>query len=125
MDILSEINQWCEDFERPDQKIDHQLTLKLLREEVRETEIAVGFFNREEIVDGYADVAFIAINGIYKEFRRYGLDPETSMFRTKCVLNRVVRANNAKRHDGEVVFREDGKVMKPEGWLPPCHKDLF
>ena len=34
-------------------------------------------------------------------------------------FNEVHRSNMAKLVDGKVLRREDGKVLKPEGWQPP------
>ena len=34
-------------------------------------------------------------------------------------VNEVHRSNMAKLVDGKVLRREDGKVLKPEGWQPP------
>ena len=34
-------------------------------------------------------------------------------------FNEVHRSNMAKLVDGKVIRREDGKVLKPEGWQPP------
>jgi predicted HAD superfamily Cof-like phosphohydrolase len=42
------------------------------------------------------------------------------------VWNEVARSNLQKiGPDGKVLKREDGKVMKPEGWTPPDIKTLF
>jgi len=35
------------------------------------------------------------------------------------VFAEVHRSNMAKLVDGKVIRREDGKVLKPEGWTPP------
>jgi predicted HAD superfamily Cof-like phosphohydrolase len=34
-------------------------------------------------------------------------------------FNEVHRSNMAKLVDGKVLRRDDGKVLKPEGWQPP------
>jgi predicted HAD superfamily Cof-like phosphohydrolase len=36
-----------------------------------------------------------------------------------ALLDIVQQANMSKLHNGKPVFREDGKVVKPEGWQPP------
>ena len=42
------------------------------------------------------------------------------------VWDEVARSNLQKiGPDGKVHKREDGKVMKPEGWTPPDIKSLF
>ena len=38
------------------------------------------------------------------------------------VFEEVHRSNMAKLVDGKPVRREDGKILKPEGWTPPDMK---
>jgi predicted HAD superfamily Cof-like phosphohydrolase len=42
-------------------------------------------------------------------------------FKVESAWNEVARSNLAKidRKTGKVIKREDGKVLKPEGWTPP------
>lgn len=42
----------------------------------------------------------------------------------EACLNRVVENNNTKIIDGQVLFREDGKVLKPEGYVKVSMKGL-
>jgi phosphoribosyl-ATP pyrophosphohydrolase len=57
---------------RYDQVPNHDLAVKLLREEVLETLKAFAEGNRVEVIDGYADVFFVAIGALWKT----GLTPE-------------------------------------------------
>lgn len=109
-------------------------TLDFLFEEVRETERAVtattvlGIENTpadvEEIIDGFGDAAFIALNGIYKTFRMLGRDHETSTALVSEVMHRICDANLGKKQpDGSVKYN-NGKVIKPEGWQAPAYSDL-
>lgn len=134
--IISEMNDWSEKFELEGStnysgtKIGK--TLDFIFEEVRETERAVARYNQahelsdlEEIIDGFGDVAFIAINAVYKSFRLLnGQDTEQAKANTFEVLNRITKANFAKLHDGKVV-KVNGKVTKPEGWQAPTYGDLL
>lgn len=104
-----------------------QLRIECIREELEElveaaygqeakVEILVkpptfGVDNRSlvEVADALADLMyFVAGTALC-----YGIDLE-------AVLEEVHRSNMAKlQPDGTVARREDGKVLKPEGWTPP------
>lgn len=73
-----------------------------------------------EIVDGFADQAFVAINGIYKALRVSGQDPHTAAVNANKILDNVAEANLAKG-EPDFIYNEFGKVMKPSGWLSPDH----
>jgi len=100
-------------------------TLDFLDEEVKETKDALAENDKEEIVDGFGDVAFIALNGIYKKFRKNGDDHEVASNKVSKVMDRICTANlNKKQKDGTIKY-VNGKVQKPEGWKPPSYGDLF
>lgn len=100
-------------------------TIDFLREEVRETEEAIAARDLPEIVDGFGDVAFIALNGIYKTCRFEGWSHEQAEQAVAEVLSRICTANLGKKQaDGTILYR-DGKVVKPEGWRPPAYDDMF
>jgi hypothetical protein len=102
-----------------------QKTIEFLHEELHETEKALLDKDNDKIVDGFADVAFVALNGIYKQFRICGLNHIQAHTHTVEVMNRVCDANNRKRQaDGTVLF-VNNKVQKPEGWVGPDHSNLF
>jgi predicted HAD superfamily Cof-like phosphohydrolase len=83
-----------------------ELWPRLLREEVDELEKARDLV---EVADALADVLYLA----YQAAASYGL-PIDEVFRE------VHRSNMSKLlPDGSVLRREDGKVLKPEGWSPP------
>lgn len=100
-------------------------TLDFIHEEVGETAEAIDDDDRAEIIDGFGDIAFVALNGIYKEFRTAGLDHDQAQKNTILVMNRICTANLAKRHpDGSILYA-NGKVQKPQGWQPPNYDDLL
>jgi hypothetical protein len=100
-------------------------TLDFIHEEIKETAEAIGNNDRAEIIDGFGDIAFIALNGIYKEFRTAGDDHETAQMKTISVMHRICDANLAKKHpDGSIQYK-NGKVQKPEGWTAPSYGDLL
>lgn len=82
-----------------------ELRKKLMREELNETEVAMEAGNLEGVADGLADLIYVAIGTALA----YGID-------LRPVWNEVQRANMAKEGGGR---REDGKILKPEGWVAP------
>lgn len=89
---------------------DHQLRIRLLREEFDET--ILGEYNNDpaEVADGLCDVIVIALGTLYSYF---GVDLATHM------LNEVGWSNLSKFEDGEPVLREDGKILKGKDYYPP------
>lgn len=69
-----------------------------------------------ELADGALDVIVVAIGVLYS----LGLDPQP-------LWNEVQRSNIAKIDPatGQVRKREDGKVLKPDGWSPPDLRTLI
>ncbi len=80
---------------------------KLIQEEVQELEEATC---QEEQLDALTDILVVTIGAIHS----MGADGEGAW-------NEVMRTNFAKIDEdtGKVRKREDGKVLKPEGWQPP------
>lgn len=131
-DIVNKMASWSEITELTDldecfsmQEITHK-TLDYLLEEALETKAACDAEDMPELLDGFADTAFVAINGIYKTFRVLGNTPEQALDKTKVVLRRVIDANWAKLDfNGNVLKNEQGKVIKPAGWEEPNYDDLL
>lgn len=92
----------------PDEMI--ELRIKLLREEVEEYAEAARAGDMVEILDALADIGYILAGTIINHGMQHVYDD---------AFNEVHRSNMAKLVDGKVLRREDGKVMKPEGWQPP------
>jgi len=80
---------------------------KLIQEEVQELEEATC---QEEQLDALTDILVVTIGAIHS----MGANGEGAW-------NEVMRTNFAKIDEdtGKVRKREDGKVLKPEGWQPP------
>lgn len=86
-----------------------KLRQDLMDEEVTELREAVEDDDIVEIADALADIVYIA----YGTAVAYGIDLD-------AVIKEVHGTNMAKLGpDGQPIYREDGKVMKPEGWVPP------
>lgn len=138
-EILSTFVTWSEHFE-----LDKGATLgevensvAYLMEEAMETDDAMEDFiengteeniaeKLDELIDGFADTAFVAINGIYKVYRYLGAPPSEAMALTVASLFELGRANNSKRQpDGSVKKDGLGKVLKPEDFQKPTYIPLI
>ena len=93
--------------ELPDSN-ERMLRMKLLAEEMYEYTVAENEHDLTEIADALADIIYIACGTAVS----YGIPLDK-------VYAEVHRSNMAKLVDGKPLYREDGKVMKPEGWTPP------
>jgi len=88
-----------------------RLRIRLLAEEMLEYVTAERDDNLVEAVDGLLDIIVIAWGTLLSYV---GED------KAKAAEAEVVRSNLDKViGEGLPIFREDGKVMKPEGWRPP------
>jgi predicted HAD superfamily Cof-like phosphohydrolase len=84
--------------------------LKLIEEEAEELNQAIISKDRVEMLDALIDMVVVTIGAVHS----MGADGEGAW-------NEVMRTNFAKIDPitGKVRKREDGKVLKPEGWQPP------
>ena len=92
----------------PDELI--ELRIKLLTEEVQEYAEAARSGDLVEVLDALADIGYILAGTIINHGMQGIYDD---------AFNEVHRSNMAKLVDGKVIRRDDGKVLKPEGWQPP------
>ena len=87
-----------------------ELRIKLLTEEIQEYAEAARAGDLVEVLDALADIGYILAGTIINHGMQGIYDD---------AFNEVHRSNMAKLVDGKVLRREDGKVLKPEGWQPP------
>ena len=87
-----------------------ELRIKLLKEEVEEYAEAARAGDLVEVLDALADIGYILAGTIINHGMQHIYDD---------AFDEVHKSNMAKLVDGKVLRREDGKVMKPEGWQPP------
>ncbi len=99
-------------------------TMTFLEEEVQETTDAISTHDLPEIIDGFGDVAFIALNGIYKTFRFEGRSHEEATLAVSEVMHRICNANLGKKQADGTINYLNGKVIKPEGWTAPTYDDM-
>ena len=87
----------------------YSMYMKLIDEEVGELHQAVLANDEVEQLDALIDILVVTIGAIHSA----GYDAEGAW-------KEVMSTNFAKiGEDGKVRKREDGKVLKPVGWLPP------
>ncbi len=100
-------------------------TIDFLNEEVSETKDAIAENDLAEIIDGFGDVAFVALNGIYKTFRFQGESHDQARIKTEEVMKRICEANLGKKQVDGTIKYVNGKVQKPEGWRAPSYADMI
>jgi predicted HAD superfamily Cof-like phosphohydrolase len=92
-----------------------ELYMDLVMEEFKELIIAYGNRDKVEIADACADLKWV-IEGL----------EHTLNIPQQEVWDEVARSNLSKiSPNGKVIKREDGKVLKPEGWTPPNIKAII
>jgi predicted HAD superfamily Cof-like phosphohydrolase len=84
--------------------------LKLIEEESGELAEAITAHDQVETLDALIDILVVTIGAIHSA----GFDAEGAW-------KEVMKTNFAKidKETGKVRKREDGKVLKPQGWTPP------
>lgn len=99
------------EFPGPSERI---LRLRLLEEEVKEYEQGEYNNDLENIAKELADIIYIVCGTAVS----YGIPLDK-------VFTAVHESNMAKLVDGKPIRREDGKILKPEGWKPPDIKKIL
>ena len=86
------------------------LYVKLIEEEAGELAEAIAAHDQVETLDALIDILVVTIGAIHS----MGSDAEGAW-------KEVMKTNFAKidKETGKVRKREDGKVLKPTGWVPP------
>ena len=88
----------------------YKMYLNLIKEEHQELNEAVAADNLVEQLDALIDILVVTVGAIHSA----GFDAEGAW-------KEVMKTNFAKidKETGKVRKREDGKVLKPVGWVPP------
>lgn len=105
-----------------DQTTDHwnqeqfDLYINLMKEEWKELQEAIDKKDPVETLDALEDFVVVAIGAMH-----------SAGFNGEGGWKEVMRTNFAKidKETGKVRKREDGKVLKPEGWQPPNLKQYL
>jgi predicted HAD superfamily Cof-like phosphohydrolase len=93
-----------------------KLYIKLIEEEFKELKEAINNNDMLETLDALEDILVVTIGAIHSA----GWDAEGAW-------KEVMSTNFAKinKDTGKVRKREDGKVLKPQGWEPPNLKPFL
>ena len=96
--------------DQPPSEENYNMYLDLIREETTELEDAIEANDKVEQLDALVDILVVTMGAI----RAAGWDGEAAW-------KEVMDTNFAKIDPttGKVIKREDGKVLKPEGWKAP------
>jgi len=84
------------------------LYFDLVKEEYNELVMAIKNQDIVETADACADLIWVVEGLMYS----LGIDPQT-------VWEEVAKSNFSKIVDGQLLKRDDGKVLKPESFKPP------
>lgn len=107
---FKDIDTFATACDQPPSEANYEMYLSLIDEEYDELIQAIEANDRVEQLDALVDILVVTMGAI----RAGGFDGEGAW-------NEVMRTNFAKIDPttGKVRKREDGKVLKPEGWQPP------
>ena len=96
--------------DQPPSEANYKMYLDLIREETDELEEAIQDNDKVEQLDALIDILVVTMGAV----RAAGWDGEAAW-------KEVMDTNFAKidPETGKVTKREDGKVLKPEGWQAP------
>lgn len=94
----------------------YEMYLKLVTEEYKELQEAIITGNVQEQFDALLDIVVVSIGAMHS----MGANPDGGW-------KEVMSTNFAKidKETGKVRKREDGKVLKPTGWVPPDLKPFL
>ena len=114
--VFEDINKFAEACDQPPSPENYTMYCDLVREEFFELEEAIANNDTVEQLDALVDILVVAIGAI----RAGGMDAEGAW-------KEVMDTNFAKidADTGKVRKREDGKVLKPEGWKAPNLKPFL
>jgi len=92
-----------------------KLYVSLIDEEFKELNVAINNNDHVETLDALIDILVVTIGAVHS----LGADGEGAW-------KEVMSTNFAKidKETGKVRKREDGKVLKPVGWVPPNLKEF-
>jgi hypothetical protein len=94
----------------------YNMYLNLVEEEFKELLVAIANNDEQEQFDALLDIVVVCIGAMHS----MGADPEGGW-------KEVMSTNFAKvdKETGKVRKRDDGKVLKPIGWVPPNLKPFL
>ena len=108
--VFKDIDKFATACDQPPSEENYKMYLSLVDEEMDELLEAVAANDKVEQLDALIDILVVTMGAI----RAAGWDGEAAW-------KEVMDTNFAKidPNTGKVIKREDGKVLKPEGWKAP------
>lgn len=108
--VFEDVNKFGTACDQPASRENYEMYLDLIEEEFDELQDALLENDRVEQLDALVDILVVTVGAI----RAAGWDGEAAW-------REVMKTNFAKidPETGKVRKREDGKVLKPEGWKAP------
>ena len=93
-----------------------EMYCSLIKEEISELQEAISNIDKVEILDALIDIIVVTVGAI-----------NSTGSNAQGAWDEVMKTNFAKVDPitGKVKKREDGKVLKPEGWKPPDLKPFI
>ena len=109
-DVFEDINKFATACDQEPSEANYNMYLDLIREEVGELEEAITENDRIEQLDALIDILVVTIGAV-----------RAGGFKGQAAWKEVMDTNFAKIDPttGKVIKREDGKVLKPDGWKAP------
>ena len=89
-------------------KLTRELRSRLLAEEFQEYTTAEYENDIVGLADALGDMMYVIVGTALL----YGIPLD-------AVVKEICASNDTKKVDGEFIYREDGKIMKPESYVPP------
>mgnify|MGYP001028095480 CR=1 FL=1 len=108
--VFRDIDTFAVACDQPPSEANYKMYLDLIREEVGELEDAIADNDRIEQLDALIDILVVTLGAV-----------RAGGFKGQEAWTEVMDTNFAKIDPttGKVIKREDGKVLKPEGWKAP------
>jgi|TARA_B110000259_G_C13940810_1_gene372689 predicted HAD superfamily Cof-like phosphohydrolase len=108
--VFEDVNKFGTACDQPASPENYRMYIGLIDEEIDELTAALIDKDELEQLDALVDILVVTVGAI----RAAGWDGEAAW-------NEVMKTNFAKidAETGKVIKREDGKVLKPEGWTAP------
>ena len=108
--VFEDVNKFGTACDQPASPENYRMYIGLIDEEIDELTAALIAKDELEQLDALVDILVVTVGAI----RAAGWDGEAAW-------NEVMKTNFAKidAETGKVIKREDGKVLKPEGWTAP------
>ena len=114
-DVFEDIKKFAMACDQDPSEANYKMYLNLIREEIGELEEAIKENDRVEQLDALIDILVVTLGAV-----------RAGGFHGKGAWKEVMDTNFAKINPatGKVIKREDGKVLKPEGWRAPKLKQF-